>query len=902
MNVLTRAAVRVGIWLLPSTSAYDMMRIFMVSAAVGFFYLYFGSFSVETGVAGYGEWAEALVSGKGFIEQLDSGLVEQLKNRDVGMPLIMVIGGFPFTHSLIGVTIIQALVGMAMPLLAYSAIRPWFPVAAYYTAIASAICLAPFVLFKFIHHDQPYIFFSMLSLWLVNRYIYTARPANLYALALAVVASALIRQVGKGLFPLMLTVCFIGRKDSAKRQYIHYLASILIFVGCAVGYSIYRGKTVGHLSTNLGTQAFFNIYLNSADFGVKLSSDLGPNMKLIVERAYNGLQPSPAEAILVHRCNCGTPDFLAEHFYKYNADELLDRIFSIPNWEYLEYLFLTVDDHVFLMASIEAALAHPLYVIKFTLRNAWQLLYDPGWVHAQNTIEPLIKGEHPLFPFGGDTTAGQGNVEDRTPDPAFREVSYIPLSRQPEWLKEFYYAIEKAWVDSYHPLTEISCYLILVTWFATCIGFLYRIFRTPALARWSEVWLSERVIPASLGTTALLLANIGITAALVDALYRYDYSLLMFKVMLAGIGGAVLLHVLSELLSSSMARLGMPLRRLRRRATVAAADAGSAPKRAAELAWPERHVVASCVFLSILTIVGFWGWAHSLTSVAVAEPAEGTINVMSASFGANCGAPNDNVLQYVRSACSGKQECTYVFDWREIGDPTGTCSKEFQVEWKCSQGGPIESRVVPDPAQGASVPLTCQQNSARQLKWNGPNLARPSGAFTSNRWRPERVTVVPNAAIAPDGTKTAFRLVETTDNGLHRIETDVTGATASEVHTLSLYVKPAERGAIYFEMRDGGPGKYGVADFDLMSKTVAGQSGDVMDAGMQELPNGWYRCWAAMPYATGTVVFNFTLQGSSDDKNKYVGNSQAGLLIWGVQFEPGNQPRAYAGPKGRATP
>jgi hypothetical protein len=511
-NVLARAASRVGIWLLPSTKTFDMVRIFVISAAVGFFYLYFGAFELEHDTAGYEAWADALVNGTSLVGQ------GGLDHSDVGMPLILVIGGFPFTHSLIGVTIIQALMGMTMPLLAYSAIRPWFPKTAYYTAIASVICLAPFLLFKFIHHDQPYIFFSVLSMWLVNRYVYTARPANLYGLALSVLASALIRTVGKGTYPLVLAVCLLERKDSVKRQYIHYLASILIFVGCTVGYSIYRDKIMGNPPSTLGHYVFYNIYVNSAELGVKLSSDLSPNMKLVVERAYKGLLPSPAEA-LKHRES--RPGFMAETFFKYNADELLDRIFSVPNWEYYEYLReSTADDHVLLMASIEAALTHPLYVIAFTLRNAWQLLYDPGWHHGEPDIIPESK-DGLLFPFGGITTAGQGNVGDDVPDRSLRELSFNPLSRQPEWLKEFYYAIELAWVHSYHPLTEISCYLILVTWFATCIGFLYRIFSTPALARWSEVWLSERVIPASLGTTALLLANIGITAVFEDPRYRY---------------------------------------------------------------------------------------------------------------------------------------------------------------------------------------------------------------------------------------------------------------------------------------------------------------------------------------------------------------------------------------------
>jgi hypothetical protein len=174
----------------------------------------------------------------------------------------------------------------------------------------------------------------------------------------------------------------------------------------------------------------------------------------------------------------------------------------------------------------------------------------------------------------------------------------------------------------------------------------------------------------------------------------------------------------------------------------------------------------------------------------------------------------------------------------------------------------------------------------------GPNLAAANSDFASSLWRADSAAVTPNAAIAPDKTSTAARLVETAHNDRHRIETTVAGATAGAVHTLSLYVQPAERGQIQFEMRDRKVGKYGTARFDLARKAVVAEAGDVSDSGIQELPDGWFRCWAAMPYATDAVVFNFGLTTASGVS--YFGNSGAGLLIWGVQLEPGDHPGGYA--------
>lgn len=175
----------------------------------------------------------------------------------------------------------------------------------------------------------------------------------------------------------------------------------------------------------------------------------------------------------------------------------------------------------------------------------------------------------------------------------------------------------------------------------------------------------------------------------------------------------------------------------------------------------------------------------------------------------------------------------------------------------------------------------------------GANIALQVRDFSGARWRADNVTVVSNAGIGPDRAKTAYRLIETNVDGFHRIETKITGASPGQFNTVSLFVKAAERSGIRFEMRDEQPGKYGIVVFDLLQKVITGGSGDVSDAGMQELPDGWYRCWAAMPFATGTAVFNFALL-AEDGAGTYPGNGRSGLLIWGVQFEPGDdRPRGY---------
>jgi hypothetical protein len=527
------------VWLGPASAGYDAVRIFALSSALGHFYLYFGAFAVESGASHYTDWADAIVSGA------DLKGNPAMYIRDVGMALVMLIGGFPFTRSLVGITIIQVAMGMVMPLLVYLALRPWFPRAAYYVAIASAISLAPFLLAKTIHHDQPYVFFLILSVCLLNAYIHNGRATLVYALTLTVFAMSLVRQTGKGLYPLVALAMLM---EGPRRGVKHVAVAVALFVALNIGYAQYRHSMLGDMRA-LGITAFENVYLNSSEFGVKLSPEFGPNVKHVIERIHQCSLPSPAQAKnLTGDMAPSNPDFMAEHFYKYTADELVEKVFTQTHREYLYFLQGCIqEDLVLLMAALETAKARPLFVLGYTLRNSFQLLFDPGWLHGRHTTEPHFRGGLG-FPLGGVSSAGRSTIGDRLPQPALAEASFIPLPRQPQFVQAIYFRIEKIWGRVYHPITIGMGCLMVVTWISIAIGLLQRTFRTERLERWSELWLSRSVEPAALGITLLLLGNVAVTGLFIDSYYRYDFSLLMLKIMSAGIGGAVVIHIVQTVL------------------------------------------------------------------------------------------------------------------------------------------------------------------------------------------------------------------------------------------------------------------------------------------------------------------------------------------------------------------
>lgn len=93
----------------------------------------------------------------------------------------------------------------------------------------------------------------------------------------------------------------------------------------------------------------------------------------------------------------------------------------------------------------------------------------------------------------------------------------------------------------------------------------------------------------------------------------------------------------------------------------------------------------------------------------VLPPQAGTIDVVQASYGTNCGAKAGNVSKNVTESCAGLKQCNYaVWAWI-LKDPAPGCGKTFEVQWRCSQDGAMET-VVSKPgigAKGETVTLQC---------------------------------------------------------------------------------------------------------------------------------------------------------------------------------------------------
>lgn len=193
-------------------------------------------------------------------------------------------------------------------------------------------------------------------------------------------------------------------------------------------------------------------------------------------------------------------------------------------------------------------------------------------------------------------------------------------------------------------------------------------------------------------------------------------------------------------------------------------------------------------------------------------------------------------------------------------------------------GDPLQLFTVP-----ANVPRFDYDPVSRQCRGllveeQRTNLVTHSHEFDNAAWSKNAATVVPNAAVAPDGTLTADKIIATSANTQHYVFGGGASIAANSTGTLSIYAKAAEQSSIAFSA--SGSGAF-TAIFDLAAGSVSYQAGGT--AGMSPVGNGWYRCW----FTCTTTAFAFVPYLFPNTSNSYAGDGVSGVLVWGGQHEAG---------------
>ena len=166
------------------------------------------------------------------------------------------------------------------------------------------------------------------------------------------------------------------------------------------------------------------------------------------------------------------------------------------------------------------------------------------------------------------------------------------------------------------------------------------------------------------------------------------------------------------------------------------------------------------------------------------------------------------------------------------------------------------------------------------------NLLTYTEQFDNAAWSKYQASITANNSVAPDGSMTADKLVDTAVLDTHITYRSTALTVAS--YTLTVYAKSAEKSIIYMRL-DTASAKY--AYFDLSSGTVLSANA-AYAATITSVGNGWFRCsiTTTASVATYDIVYGVT---TANNVTTYTGNGTDGILIWGAQLELGSTATAY---------
>jgi phage-related protein len=183
------------------------------------------------------------------------------------------------------------------------------------------------------------------------------------------------------------------------------------------------------------------------------------------------------------------------------------------------------------------------------------------------------------------------------------------------------------------------------------------------------------------------------------------------------------------------------------------------------------------------------------------------------------------------------------------------------------------------------------------------NLFVNSEAF--NTWTQSNANVAANVAVAPNGTLTADKVYESNGtNTSHTVLKPVTGLANNTSVCFSMYLKAGERQYAALLASSKTDTNLSGKTFDLINGTVSSVTRTtgptVLSSGIQNVGNGWYRCWVTFSTMSGALNPQYYVYIDNDFNPtgvSYAGVSPTngntittGIYAWGAQLEVVSNP------------
>jgi hypothetical protein len=164
-----------------------------------------------------------------------------------------------------------------------------------------------------------------------------------------------------------------------------------------------------------------------------------------------------------------------------------------------------------------------------------------------------------------------------------------------------------------------------------------------------------------------------------------------------------------------------------------------------------------------------------------------------------------------------------------------------------------------------------------------------SEEFDNSYWAKNNVTVIPNAAIAPDGTLSADKIVQNNLFSTFKFIARSPVGTINGNHTLSVFLKAGESYRGYIQLI--GPETNAATFFDLSRGIITNTSGTTIRT-ITPYPNGWYRLSCGLSFNNESAIFYIVMQANTG-ASSYTGDGTSGFYVWGAQVEQGSFPTSY---------
>lgn len=501
---------------------YNLIVIIMCSLVVTIFFLCTAQYYFAGGAGSFFIYANSIVSGTHTLD---------ITQRDIGFPLMLVLSGFPWTHSILNITILHAVMGFLIPVMVFAAVGNKYPRAAFIAAILCILSLVPYQFIKMMYHDQTYLFFNTLCVLVYIYYCRTKQVGYLYALTFAALFCSFTRPAGNASF-LVLMICAYFSNPMHLR---HYIICLMIFSAFTFANYEHRRTIMGlnpgeMMPSYTGHQIFYNVYVNSADSGIKLSPEMGPAMKRISDEIRKAFGPNPAlnpRNLYYKNLN---PEFYNSALNINDTEEFIKQLYAHPYPEYFELIHTMAsvwkDSPLFLQASWEVIRQNPFYPVKYTTRNLLYYFFKPGKTHLRlKNVSTMNKGSNPdYYPRVGYIALENGLAER-----AKHEMEYNPLRGYFSFLKPTSATIYSIFRNSYNKINIVTVILMIISLSFSVSNILKRNNNTSAIEH-------KDIIFPEIGTFALLFYNALITSMFVDPIYRYHYMSMPLQMICAGFG------------------------------------------------------------------------------------------------------------------------------------------------------------------------------------------------------------------------------------------------------------------------------------------------------------------------------------------------------------------------------